>query len=49
MIYKRLQSGIFYYMLEQLHAHYMIFHAFTYDSMQLRALHANCQDPPILK
>ena len=40
-IYMLLQSGMFHYMLGQLHAYYMIFHAFTIDSMQLQALHAN--------
>ena len=49
MIYMLLQSGMFYYMLEQLHAYYMILHAFTGDSMQIQALHADGTDPPILK
>ena len=45
MIYMLLQSGMFHYMLEQLHAYYMILHAFTIDSMQLQALHANPVGP----
>ena len=54
MIYMLLQSGMFHYMLGQLHACYMILHAFTVDSMQLQALHASSVgpsylDPPILK
>ena len=46
MIYMLLQSGMFYYMLGQLHAAYLIIlHAFTVDSMQLQALHANPVGP----
>ena len=49
MIYMLLQSGMFHYMLEQLHACYMILHAFTVDSMQLQALHANSVGPSYFK
>ena len=45
MIYMLLQSGMFRYMLGQLHACYMILHAFTVDSMQLQALDANPVEP----
>ena len=45
MIYMLLQSGMFHYMLGQLHAYYMILHAFTVDSMQKQALHANPVGP----
>ena len=47
MIYMLLQSGMFHYMLGhwQLHAYYMILHAFTVDSMQLQALHASSVGP----
>jgi len=45
MIYKQLQSGMFHYMLEQLHANYMILHAFTNDSMRKQALHADLVYP----
>ena len=45
MIYRLLQSGMFHYMLGQLHAYYMILQAFTRDSMQLQALHANPVGP----
>ena len=45
MIYTLLQSGKFHYMLGQLHPYYMILHAFTVDSMELQALHANPVGP----
>ena len=45
MIYMLLQSGMFHYMLVQLHAYYMILHALTVDSMQKQALHANPVGP----
>ena len=45
MIYMLLQSGMFHYMLGQLHAYFMILHAFTVDSMQLLALHARSVGP----
>ena len=51
MIYMLLQPGMFYYMLGQLHAYYIILHAFTVDSMQLqpyRHYMLILYDPPIL-
>ena len=36
---------MFHYMLGQLHAYYMILHAFTSYSMHLQALHANPVGP----
>ena len=45
MIYMLLQSGMFHYMLAQLHAYYVILHEFTINSMQLQALHANPVGP----
>ena len=45
MIYMLLQPGMFYYRLGQLHAYYMILHAYTSDTMQLQALHANPVGP----
>ena len=36
---------MFHYMLAPLHAYYMILHAFTVNSMQLQALHANQVGP----
>ena len=40
---------MFYYMLVQLQAYYMILHAFTVDSMQFQALHANPAGPADFK
>ena len=45
MIYMLLQSGMFHYMLGQLHAYYIILQAFTIDFMQLQALHASSVGP----
>ena len=45
MIYMLLQSEMSHYMLGQLHAYYIILHAFTVDSMQLQAFHANSVGP----
>ena len=45
IIYMLLQSGVFHYMLEQLHAYYMILHAFKVNSRQLQALHTNPVGP----
>ena len=49
MIYMLLQSGMFHYILGQLHAYYMSLHAFTSDSMHLQALHANPVEPSYFK
>ena len=49
IIYMVLQSGMFHYMLVQLHACYMILHAFTVNSRQLQALHANPVGPAYFK